>query len=54
MSGMTVTLFGGWLPPLDIAPLNWIPGPIWFALEVMLVLFVFLWVGNNRAIVMTS
>ena len=25
MSGMTVTLFlGGW-PPLDIAPLNWIP-----------------------------
>ena len=26
MSGMTVTLFlGGWLPPLDIAPLNWIP-----------------------------
>ena len=45
MSGMTVTLFlGGWLPPLDIAPLNWIPGPIWFALKVMLVLFVFLWV----------
>ena len=45
MSGMTVTLFlGGWLPPLDIAPLNWLPGPVWFALKVMLVLFVFLWV----------
>ena len=45
MSGMTVTLFlGGWLPPLDIAPLNWIPGPIWFAVKVALVLFVFLWV----------
>ncbi|XDZ67036.1 NADH-quinone oxidoreductase subunit NuoH [Alphaproteobacteria bacterium LSUCC0684] len=45
MSGMTTTLFlGGWLPPLDIAPLNWIPGPIWFALKVALVLFVFLWV----------
>ncbi|MGC6484248.1 MAG: NADH-quinone oxidoreductase subunit NuoH [Candidatus Puniceispirillales bacterium] len=45
MSGMTVTLFlGGWLPPFDIAPLNWIPGPIWFALKVALVLFVFLWV----------
>ena len=45
MSGMTVTLFlGGWLPPLDIAPLNWIPGPIWFAIKVALVLFVFLWV----------
>lgn len=45
MSGMTVTLFlGGWLPPLDIAPFNWIPGPLWFAIKVALVLFVFLWV----------
>ena len=45
MSGMTVTLFlGGWLPPFDIAPLNWIPGPLWFILKVALVLFVFLWV----------
>ncbi|MGB2142812.1 MAG: complex I subunit 1/NuoH family protein, partial [Candidatus Puniceispirillaceae bacterium] len=31
MSGMTVVLFlGGWLPPVDIAPFNLIPGPIWF------------------------
>jgi len=45
MSGMTVILFlGGWLPPLDIAPLNLIPGPIWFAAKVALVLFFFLWV----------
>ncbi len=45
MSGMTTTLFlGGWLPPFDIAPFTWIPGPIWFALKVALVLFVFLWV----------
>ncbi len=45
MSGMTVTLFlGGWLPPLDMAPFTWIPGPIWFAIKVALVLFVFLWV----------
>ena len=45
MSGMTVTLFlGGWLPPLDIALFNWIPGPLWFAIKVALVLFVFLWV----------
>jgi NADH-quinone oxidoreductase subunit H len=45
MSGMTVTLFlGGWLPPFDIGLLNWIPGPIWFAIKVALVLFVFLWV----------
>ncbi|MEP4380747.1 MAG: NADH-quinone oxidoreductase subunit NuoH [Alphaproteobacteria bacterium] len=45
MSGMTVILFlGGWLPPLDIAILNWIPGIVWFALKVSAMLFVFLWV----------
>ena len=45
MSGMTSILFlGGWLPPLNIAPLNWIPGPIWFALKIALVLFMFRWV----------
>ncbi|MGC6536347.1 MAG: NADH-quinone oxidoreductase subunit NuoH [Candidatus Puniceispirillaceae bacterium] len=45
MSAMTTMLFlGGWLPPFDIAPLNWIPGPIWFILKVCLILFVFLWV----------
>ncbi|UEM05859.1 NADH-quinone oxidoreductase subunit NuoH [Skermanella rosea] len=45
MSAMTSILFlGGWLPPLDIPPFNWIPGPIWFALKIAFVLFVFLWV----------
>jgi NADH-quinone oxidoreductase subunit H len=45
MSAMTSILFlGGWLPPFDIAPFNWIPGPIWFALKIAFVLFVFLWV----------
>jgi NADH-quinone oxidoreductase subunit H len=45
MSSMTVILFmGGWLPPFDIFPLNVIPGPIWFIVKIMLVLFVFLWV----------
>jgi NADH-quinone oxidoreductase subunit H len=45
MSGMTSILFlGGWLPPLNIAPFNWVPGPIWFALKIALVLFMFLWV----------
>ncbi|MTI09350.1 MULTISPECIES: NADH-quinone oxidoreductase subunit NuoH [Curvivirga] len=45
MSGMATTLFlGGWLPPFDIAPLNMIPGPIWFALKTALMLFGFLWV----------
>ena len=45
MSAMTVILFmGGWLAPFDIAPFNWIPGPIWFALKIAFVLFFFLWV----------
>ena len=30
-----MTLFlGGWLPIIDIAPFNWIPGPIWFAAKI--------------------
>ncbi|WP_366554011.1 NADH-quinone oxidoreductase subunit NuoH [Aquibaculum sediminis] len=45
MSAITTILFlGGWLPPLDIAPFNWLPGVFWFALKVALVLFCFLWV----------
>ena len=45
MSAMTALLFlGGWLPPFDIAPFNWIPGPIWFILKIVAILFVFLWV----------
>lgn len=45
MAGMTTILFlGGWLPIFDVAPFNWIPGPIWFALKMAFVLFIFLWV----------
>lgn len=45
MSALTVILFlGGWLPIIDVAPLNWIPGILWFIMKTMLVLFVFLWV----------
>jgi NADH-quinone oxidoreductase subunit H len=45
MSALTVVLFlGGWLPPFDVAPLNWIPGPVWFAAKIAGVLFFFLWV----------
>ena len=45
MSAMTVILFlGGWLAPFDIAPFNWIPGPVWFAGKIAFVLFFFLWV----------
>jgi NADH-quinone oxidoreductase subunit H len=45
MSALTTILFlGGWLPPMDIAPFNWIPGPVWFALKICLCLFTFIWV----------
>ncbi|MBM3550017.1 MAG: NADH-quinone oxidoreductase subunit NuoH [Alphaproteobacteria bacterium] len=48
VSAMTVILFmGGWLPPFDIAPFNWVPGPIWFALKIAFLLFVFLWVRGT-------
>jgi NADH-quinone oxidoreductase subunit H len=45
MSGMTSILFlGGWTSPLPFAPFTWLPGPLWFALKIAAMLFVFLWV----------
>ena len=41
---ISVLFLGGWLPPVGIAPFTWIPGPIWFAAKICLVLFLFLWV----------
>ena len=44
MSALTTILFlGGWYPPLDIAPLNWIPGAMWFVFKICACLFVFIW-----------
>ncbi|AFK53809.1 MAG: NADH-quinone oxidoreductase subunit NuoH [Tistrella sp.] len=48
MSGMTTILFlGGWLPPFDIAPLNWIPGVVWFLIKIFLLLFTFIWIRGT-------
>jgi NADH-quinone oxidoreductase subunit H len=45
MSALTTILFlGGWYPPFDVAPLNWIPGPLWFIAKICLCLFIFVWV----------
>ncbi len=42
MCALTTILFmGGWLPPIDVAPLNWIPGAVWFVLKTCLVFFMF-------------
>ncbi len=44
IAALTVLMFlGGWLPPWDIAPFNWLPGVMWFGLKTTLVAFLFLW-----------
>ena len=45
MCGMNAILFwGGWLPPIDWAPLYLIPGIIWFFLKIFFFFFIFSWV----------
>ena len=39
----SVMFLGGWLPPLDIWPLNAIPGIFWLIAKICFVLFLFLW-----------
>jgi NADH:ubiquinone oxidoreductase subunit H len=46
MSSLCTLLFlGGWLPIIDIWPLNsFIPGTVWFSVKVLLFLFLYIWV----------
>ena len=45
MSSLTALLFlGGWLPPLDIAVLYWIPGGCWLGAKAVAMLFTFVWI----------
>ncbi len=49
MCALTTILFlGGWLPPLDVWWLNWVPSIIWFVLKVC---FVFFWFAMVKAFV---
>ena len=42
MCALTTILFlGGWLPPVDIWPLNAVPGVVWFLAKVVMVFFMF-------------
>ncbi|HVV65587.1 MAG TPA: NADH-quinone oxidoreductase subunit NuoH [Rhizomicrobium sp.] len=42
MSAMvSILFFGGWLPPLDVWPLNVVPGVIWFVVKLWFFFFVF-------------
>lgn len=36
---MTILFLGGWLPPADVAPFNWIPGVFWFLLKLCFFFF---------------
>ena len=40
----TLLFFGGWLPPIDWAPLYWVPGIVWFFLKTFFFFFMFSWV----------
>jgi NADH-quinone oxidoreductase subunit H len=37
----TIMFLGGWLPPIDLAPFNWLPGVVWFLLKLVFVFFMF-------------
>jgi NADH-quinone oxidoreductase subunit H len=42
MCALSAILFlGGWLPPLDVWPLNAVPGIVWFLLKVVFMFFMF-------------
>ncbi|MFT4160607.1 MULTISPECIES: NADH-quinone oxidoreductase subunit NuoH [Shinella] len=42
MCALTTILFlGGWLPPVDVWFLNWVPGIVWFVLKALFVFFMF-------------
>ncbi|WP_166145030.1 NADH-quinone oxidoreductase subunit NuoH [Methylosinus sp. RM1] len=38
---LTILFFGGWLPPVNIAPFTLVPGVIWFVLKVTFFFFFF-------------
>jgi len=37
----SILFLGGWLPPVDLPPFNWIPGVIWFILKICGMFFMF-------------
>lgn len=40
----SLLFLGGWLPPIDSALFNWIPGWIWLGLKTFVICTLFLWV----------
>src|SRR6476660_7154043 len=38
---ISILFFGGWLPPIDIWPLNAVPGVLWLMLKILFFFFLF-------------
>jgi len=44
IAALTVIIFfGGWLPPVEVAPFTWIPPSLWLYLKTSAIAFFFLW-----------
>jgi len=39
-----VLFFGGWLPPVEWAPLYWVNGFVWLLIKILFFFFVFSWI----------
>ena len=37
----SILFLGGWLPPLDIFPLNMVPAPVWMVVKILFLFFLF-------------
>src|SRR5262250_109069 len=38
---MTIMFLGGWLPPVALPPFTWVPGIVWFVLQMLFIFFLF-------------
>jgi len=39
----SVLFFGGWLPPINMAPFTWVPGPLWVGMKGLVFVLFFIW-----------
>lgn len=39
----SILFFGGWLPPLAIAPFTWVPGAVWMGFKALFFVCFFIW-----------
>ncbi len=48
VSGLAASLWlGGWHSPIEVAPLTWIPGFMWFLIKIMTMVFVYVWLRST-------